>query len=151
MSARERALAVLVQAAPVLGVPVWLVVASWHANNWDYLVLWFAPGVFMLAAGLAAAGIGMLLTRAVFVRAHAASSLRFHGAVAAGAGLLAAFILISPGFDHGPPTLDNPPKTMEAALAVGAFAYGFVLPVIEAIRALVCGIAAWRGPDRQTS
>ena len=150
MSARERALAAVVQAAPVLGVPIWLVVVSSHANDWDYLVVWFAPGIFMLAAGLAGAGIGMS-ARSVFVRAQAASSLRFHGVLAAVVLALVALIAVSPVFDRHPLTLANPPKTFEAALALGVFAFGFVLPIVEAIRALVGGIAAWRSPDRQTS
>ena len=151
MFARERALAVVVQVAPVLGVPLWLVVVSSHANDWDYMIGWFAPGVFMLGAGLAAAGLGLVFARSAFVHAQAASSLRFHGVVAAAAAVLAALIAVSPVFDRHPLTLADPPKTFEAALGFGAFAFGIVLPFVEAIRALVCGIAAWRGPDRQTS
>lgn len=124
----ERAIAAAVQAAPVLGIPLYW----WAVTATQNLLVFFVPGPFLLAAGLIAALGARLIARPGFVRAQAAEALRFHAIVAA-VGVV-PFVLLSAAFASG---------VMSAAQAV-VLLYGLLLTIIEGVRAFVAGTRALR-------
>lgn len=136
----ERAAGALVQVAPLLGIGVWVAVLNAHES---YYVLFF-PGVFMLGVGLVVALFARFTARSSFVRSQASGSLRFHGI---GAGVIIVMatmvLLLSSLLDQQPWTLDHQPRYLEAGFGIAAFAFGGVLPLIETLRAVACGISAW--------
>jgi hypothetical protein len=136
VSGRERAIAAFVQAAPILGVAVWVLLLVTHSNDYAYMFVFFMPGLVMLATALAVALVAVILAPRGFVRTQAAGSLRFHGIVG---GVIV--VLLGLAF---------------AALANGAMAaaqsmvmlFGVLLPLVEIGRSLMYGIAAARGQER---
>jgi hypothetical protein len=130
ISRKARAVAVLVQAAPVLlGVPLYVAAFSLAG-----MLVFFFPGVFMVIAGLVVAVIARLLAPPGFVRTEAAGSLRFHGIVAivALAVLALVFVAVFAGGYMG-------------AASSGAILLGVLLPLVETVRSLMYGVAAARG------
>ena len=125
---QHRALAALVQFAPLLGVPLYL----WAYATTQNLFVYFFPGLFMLAAGLIVA----LVTRAVappgFVRAQSGGSLRFHAVLAA--CVVPIFALLFWAFTSG---------AMGAA-QVMVLLFGGLLSVAEVVRAFACAFGALR-------
>jgi hypothetical protein len=73
---RARTAAVLVEATPLLGVPVWALLLVTHPNDYAYMFVLFMPGLVMLGTALVAALAVTLIARRGFVRSHAAGSLR---------------------------------------------------------------------------
>lgn|GEM_PF-4689202 len=121
-----------VQVAPVLlGVPLYLAAFSLAG-----MLVFFFPGVFMVIAGLVVALIATLLAPPGFVRAEAEGSLRFHGIVAIFAVVVLALVFVAV-FAGG----------YMGAASSGAMLLGVVLPLVEIVRSLICGIAAARGPN----
>jgi hypothetical protein len=132
ISGKARAVAVFVQAAPVLlGVPLYIVVFSYAG-----MLVFFFPGVFMGIAGLVVALIAKMVAPPGFVRTEAAGSLRFHGIVAIVAVVLLALVYVAV-FAGG----------IMGAANSGAVLLGVLLPLIEVGRAVMFGIAAARGPQ----
>ncbi len=84
----------MVQAAPLAGIPAWIVVCIVYANSYASVAVYFASRLFMLAAGLLAAVPARVIARSDFVRAQASGSQRFHLIVAAGSLALAAALAI---------------------------------------------------------
>jgi len=133
VNGRERAIAALVQAAPVLGAAVWVLLLVTHQNDYAFMFVLFMPGLVMLATALAVALVAVIVAPRGFVRTQAAGSLRFHSIVGA-----VSVVLLVLAF---------------AALARGAMAaaqsmvmlFGVLLPIVEIGRALMYGIAAARG------
>jgi hypothetical protein len=125
---RERIVAAVVQAAPLLGIPLYFAALAASQN----VLVFFFPGLFMLAAGLIAALLGRLLSPPGFVRAESGASLRFHAIVAAVSAVL--FPLLFAAFVSG---------VMSAAQAL-VLVFGLFLSVAEIARALACGIGALR-------
>jgi hypothetical protein len=131
ISGRARAIAVLVQAAPVLvGVPLY--VAAFSAAG---MLVYFFPGVFMAIAGLLVAAIARWLAPPGFVRAEAAGSLRFHGIVAVVAVVVLTLVFVA-AFAGG----------SMGATGTGAMLLGVILPLVEIVRSVMYGAAAARGP-----
>jgi len=132
-----------VQAAPLLGIPAWLLELQRPSNSWNFPLL-FALGLFMLAAGLLLPFSVLLISKRGFVREQAVNTLRFHGVIVLiGIGLGIAFA-VATQFDPPNPTMSNPPVHTEAVLMAGAIAFGLVLPVLEFVRAIFRGRRAWR-------
>lgn len=125
---RERIIAAVVQAAPLLGIPLYVVALSASQN----LLVFFFPGLFMLAAGLIAALLGRLFSPPGFARAQSGASLRFHAIVAAASVVL--FPVLFAAFMSG---------AMSAAQTL-VLLFGVLLSLAEIVRALVCGIGALR-------
>ena len=136
--------AALVQAAPLFGIAVWVWQIYVHENDYNIYFVMFFGGVFMLGTGLLAALIGRFAVRSAFVRGQAAGSLRFHAFVAGVVLLVAALVVLGPLLDSHPWTIGNPPKNFEIAFALAALACGFIIPLVEAGRAVICGLAAWK-------
>ncbi|MBV8720940.1 MAG: hypothetical protein JO277_02245 [Candidatus Eremiobacteraeota bacterium] len=142
---KDRFIAAVVGAAPLLGVPVWVACIAAvqmrpHADYDDLPFVW-TSGLFMAAAGLLVAAIFRLTTRSAFVRAMALESLRFHVWVGAACVVVAATFLLSFG-DPANPTMANPPRGFMAAVTICILAYGIVLPLVELGRALLAGFGA---------
>lgn len=132
ISGKARAIAVLVQASPVLlGVPLYLAVFSLGGG----MLVFFFPGVFMAVAGLLVALIARLFSPPGFVRTEAAGSLRFHGIVAIVA--IAVLVLVFAGALAG---------GYMGAAGSGAMLLGVLLPLLEIARAVLYGIGAARAP-----
>jgi hypothetical protein len=133
VSGWERTIAACVQAAPALGVPVWVLLLVTHPGDYAYMFVLFMPGLVMLATALVVALVAVILAPRGFVRTQAAGSLRFHGIVAA-----VSVVLLVLAF---------------AALARGAMAaaqsmvmlFGVLLPIVEIGRSLMYGFSAARG------
>ena len=130
---RARTLAALVEAAPVLGVPVWVLLLVTHPNDYAYMFVLFMPGLVMLGTALVAALAVTLIARRGFVRSHAAGSLRFHGIVALVSLVLLAF---------GIAALAN--GTTGAAQSM-VMLFGVILPIVETGRAVMYAVGAARG------
>jgi len=138
--AKQRWIAALVHASPIwLGVPVWLAFAGRD------LMYYFAPGLFMLAAGLIVSVLARLTAKG-FVRAHAASALRFQAWILLAVPVWALGFPIAAIFDPPNPTMDNPPAGLQIVLGIGVFAFGFILPFVELIRVIIGIQQARRGP-----
>jgi hypothetical protein len=133
VSRRDRAIAAFVQAAPLLGVAVWVLLLVTHPGDYAYMFVFFMPGLVMLPTALAVALVAVIVAPRGFVRTHAAGSLRFHGIVGA-----VSTVLLVLGF---------------AALAKGVFSaaqsmvmlFGVLLPIVEIGRSLMYGLRAVRG------
>jgi hypothetical protein len=125
---RERVIAAVVQAAPLLGIPLYLAALAALQN----LLVFFFPGLFMLAAGLIAALLGRVFSPPGFARTESGASLRFHAIAAA------VVVVVFP--------------VLFAALISGAMGaaqilvllFGVLLSLAEIVRALVCGVGALR-------
>ena len=141
----ERGGAALVQAAPLLGILVWIWQVYVHENDYFIYYVLFFGGVFVVAAGLIAAVIGRFASRSSFVRAQAAGSLRFHSLMAGVIVALAALVGIAMLFDNHAWTLSNQPRNFEWSLAIAAVVCGLILPLVETARAIIYGLGAWRG------
>jgi hypothetical protein len=149
----ERALGALAESAPLLGLPAWLWIVQTH-DLWDDIehgeaaLLIFVPGLFMLAMGLAAALLARLTPRSTFVRELGARSLRFHGATAALslALCIALGIAILAEGSRGTSTWStfHQPVVLEGAFAVFVIAFGGILTVLEAGRAIAGVVGALR-------
>jgi hypothetical protein len=122
-----------------MGIGVWVGLVNIRES---YYVLFF-PGVFMLATGLAVSLFARFAAPSAFVRSQASGSLRFHGISACIVTVIATLLLLSSLLDQQPFTLDHQPNHLEAGFGIAAFAFGAVLPLIEAARAIACGISAW--------
>jgi hypothetical protein len=131
---RDRALAVAVQAAPVLGIAVWWALLATHAGDYSYLFVFFMPGLVMLATALAVALVARFAAPRGFVRTQAASSLRFHGIVT-----VVMLVALVPLFI----------ATFAGGFMGGAYLIvllcGIVLPLVEIGRSVLYGRDAARG------
>jgi hypothetical protein len=123
--------AVLIHAAPLLGIPIWLLELSLPSNSWNFPLL-FSAGLFMLGAGLLIPAAALLFVRRDFVRIHALQALKFQGWIAIALAVLAIPLAI--GLQ----------AKSTAIFTLGAIVVGFVLPVVELIRAILSGATAWR-------
>jgi len=143
MTTAERAGAAIVQAAPLLGIPFWLIELQLPSNSWNFPLL-FALGLFMLTTGLVVPAIAWFLAKSSFLRAQAVNALRFHGVIALPGILLCIAFAVAIQFDPPNPTMSNPPAHGEAIGLIGVILYGFIVPIVELIRAIVCARRAWR-------
>jgi hypothetical protein len=135
--------AVLVHAAPLLGVPLWLVQMQRPSNSWNFPLM-FALGLFMLAPGFVIPLVVLFAARHSLLRTNAVDALRFHSAIGIlGLGLAVAFV-IAVQFDPPNPTMDNPPAYSGGVLMIVAFVFGMVLPVVELVRSIIFGVRGWR-------
>src|SRR3954466_6058074 len=119
-----------------------MVELSLPSNSWNFGLI-FALGFFMYHTGLVFPVFALACKG--FVRIHVRSALRFHGWIALGFVLFAIAFGVSLLFDPPNPTMSNPPLVMTGVLGVTAVFTGFVLPLVELGRAMVCGVRAWRG------
>jgi hypothetical protein len=126
----------MIHAAPVLGVPAWIV-AMYLGNS--YFIL-FTPGLFMLATGLLVPAVAWRRARSTPLWPDVRSALRFHGIVGLVVIAFAIAFLVAVQFDPANPTLSNPPASMQAVMTVFFASATFLLPFVELGRA-VYGIA----------
>jgi hypothetical protein len=150
---RERALGALVESAPLLGLPPWLWIVQTHdfwndIEHGEAALLIFVPGLFMLATGLAAALLARLAPRSAFVGRLGARSLRFHGAAAAISLVLCAVLGVAVVAENSRATsawsVFHQPVALEGAVTIFVIAFGGILTVLEAGRAIVGVVGALR-------
>src|SRR3954454_14664230 len=91
-------IAVVVHAAPLLGIPLWLVALQLPSNSWNFPLL-FTLGLFMLVGGLAVPMVVWLSSAHAALRAEAVSALQFHGSIVILAALLCVAFAIAIQFD----------------------------------------------------
>ena len=150
MGSGERAASILIQAAPLYGIPVWIgriaAIQSGPHADYDDLPTIFTSGLYLLGAGLIVALVAALLSsRSPRVQTQAVESVRFHAWTALACAVLAGVLLLVPLADRGSPTLANPPRAFMTAATIAGFAYGLVLPLVELGRAISSTIRAARG------
>ena len=147
-AARERWLGAVVQGAPLLGLPICALriyaIDSHDHADYDSTGTFFASGLFMMAAGLLVALAARFVSRSPWVRAHAASALRFQLWVLGICVVLVALAALPMLLDLGPFTLDHQPAGLMAAVFLTGLSFGVVLPLIETGRALVLAFRALR-------
>src|SRR4051794_23870321 len=111
--------AVMVHAAPLLGIPLWLVAMRLPSNSWNFPLM-FASGLFMLGFGLAIPIAVWFGAAHPALKAEALSALYFHGVIAILGALLCIAFVIAIQFDPPNPTMSNPPVHGEGILVIGA-------------------------------
>lgn len=140
MAAERFALArLVVHGSPFLGVLAWIGAMNLPGQGWNFALL-FAPGLFMLAAGLAAALAGRYWGTGAWLAA-AQIELWFQGRV----GLVfLILVLIGMAFiGLGTPRPGGqPPESFDAVISVLAFLGAFLLPLLEAGHALFILLSA---------
>ncbi|MBM3788578.1 MAG: hypothetical protein FJW30_29945 [Acidobacteria bacterium] len=130
-------LAMLANAAPLLGFALWLTPFSFTGGaGWDFPKA-FSIGIYMAFAGLvvpvpiwAAAAPGLAKTEAL-------TAIKFHALIAS---IVLAFVLaalIASHFDPPKPTLADQPGKFLAVLTLFFATATFVLPFVELARAAV--------------
>ena len=146
----ERFAGTFVQAAPLLGIPVWAariyaIDAAPHAD-YDAMGTFFLSGLFMLGAGALVAALARFTSRFPSVRALAAGALRFQLWAAAACAIVGAVVVMLALSDKGAPTLQHQPQGFMFGMYLAGFSFGVVLPLVEAGRAIVLAIRAlWPG------
>jgi drug/metabolite transporter (DMT)-like permease len=149
LSTRERLAGVFVEASPLLGIPVWAFQIYWidsheHAD-YDSTGVFFASGLFMLAAGLVIALVARFASRFPTVRDYAAKALRFQLIALACAVVLVVLCAVPIVLDSGRNyTLERPPAGIGVAVLATGLAFGLILPLIEIVRASVLAVRAFR-------
>ena len=127
----------------MIGVLAWVGAFQLPGQGWNFALL-FAPGLFMLLAGLAIPLVVRICCRAGAWRAAADREMWFQSRV--GLGFVA---LVAVGFGilalDGSGTVARPPRSFEIIVAFGAILGIFGLPLLEAGRMLFVLVSA-RGP-----
>jgi hypothetical protein len=130
----SKKVAAFVQAAALLGIPVYVWTIAARQDDYAMLVLLFVPGLFMLATAFLVALAAAIVARPGFVRAQALDSLRFHAIVLAVVAVLLPALIAA--FAVG---------VMVAAQTI-VLLFGVALTLIEIARSFVCGVGALRSP-----
>jgi len=127
-------LALLANAAPVLGFVLWLTPFSFTGGGWDFPKV-FSIGIYMAFAGLVVPVPIWAVAAPGLAKTEALAAIKFHALIAAIVLAFVLAVLIASHFDPPNPTLANQPQNFLAGLTLFFAAATFVLPVVELVRA----------------
>ena len=130
-------LALLANAAPLVGIVLWLTPFSFTGGGgWDFAKL-FTIGLYMTFAGLVVPAVIWVLSGPGLAKTEALSAVKFHAVIAAIVlGFVATLVLGLP-YDPPDPGTGGSPRNVLAVMTLFFAACTFVLPIVELVRVTV--------------
>ncbi len=130
-------LALLANAAPLLGIALWFTPFSFTGGGgWDFAKL-FSIGIYMALAGFIVPAVIWVLSGPGLAKTEALAAVKFHAVIAAIVILFAVAAFVASQYDPINPTMDNPPRRFMTVVTLFTAAATFVLPIVELARVVI--------------